>query len=108
MSNGDYLKIMIPIWSAMLVFPAWMLYRQRRESKRKPMRVKYRIQVGDQFCEVESDFRLSTTISDLVNGRSKLQKGAVRPEDIHITVHEAAPLPEPEQWQRVEGSEPHR
>jgi len=64
------------------------------------MRVKYRIQVGDQFCEVDSDWRLATTISDLVNGRSKLQKGAVRPEDIHITVHEAAHLPEAEQGQR--------
>jgi hypothetical protein len=73
-----------------------------RQSRRKRMRVKYRIQVGDQACEVDSDFMMLTTIKDLVNGRSKLQKNAVRPEDIHITVHEADPEPEPAQWHKVE------
>jgi hypothetical protein len=66
------------------------------------MRVKYRIQVGDQACEVDTDFSLFSIVRDLVNGRSKLQKGAVRPEDIRITVREADPEPEPEQWRKVE------
>jgi hypothetical protein len=67
------------------------------------MHIKYRIQVRDQICEVDHVMPLGNIVTDLVKGRSKLGN-CVRPEDIHITVFEAEPEPEVEQWRKTDES----
>ena len=66
------------------------------------MLVKFRIQVDDQVCEADGAFVLHTIVRDLIMGRSKLRRKAVPPADIHITVCEAAPEQEVEQWRKAE------
>jgi len=80
----------------------WRSHRRRNMAEEtKKIKVVYRIQVGDQYTEIESEIKFTILISELVRGLHSTIKGPVAPEDIHITLRGEPADPPPAEWRKV-------
>jgi hypothetical protein len=97
MTSAAYIGVMS--WMAWGIWKGWRRNRMAEETKK--IKVIYRVQVGDQYTELDSEFRFIVLISELVRGLHPTIKGPVAPEDIHITLRSEPADPPPAEWRKV-------
>jgi len=75
-----------------------------RMSRKRDVKVLYRVEVAGHFTIVDSPIDLSMLVNRLVGGYGERPvKGLIKPEDIHVTLHSAPPDPADDEpvWKKI-------